>query len=329
MNTRFLSRELETPPVLHLLSGRFLFAYVTTMRPYLMFVSGITGIAGLSHAPASGFFREMLIAASAFLSYGFGQALTDCFQTDTDSISSPYRPLTQGLINRAQVLSVSIPSLVLCVVVFGMANPINYLVGILAGVGLATYTPFKRRWWGGPFYNAWIVTALCYMCMLTGPAPFAPHTLWTLSAVFFGYANFVLSGYFKDIEADRATGYYTLPVVFGRLKSAVVSDLFALLACISTVGALVPDLMEANATSRYAAVLALAGIAAALVGQARLHHVQTDNEAHRAIAPVVHSYILLLSSIAVIHRPSWIPAILLFYAAFVFVMDGRPEKTQI
>ena len=37
-----------------------------------------------------------------------------------------------------------------------------------------------------------------------------------MAATFFGYANFVLAGYFKDIEADRATGYRTFPVVFGR-----------------------------------------------------------------------------------------------------------------
>ena len=48
-----------------------------------------------------------------------------------------------------------------------------------------------------------------------------------LLAVFFGYANFVLAGYFKDVDADRATGYHTLPVVFGGLllKSLVEGEL--------------------------------------------------------------------------------------------------------
>jgi 4-hydroxybenzoate polyprenyltransferase len=325
MNTQTAATSFETPSVLRVFSGRFIMAYVTTMRPYLMFVSGITGIAGLSHTQATSFLQELLVAAAAFLSYGFGQALTDCFQTDTDSISSPYRPLTQGIITKVQVLCVSIPGLVLCVGVFGAANPLNYMLGFMAGLGLATYTPFKRQWWGGPFYNAWIVATLCAMGMLTGRAPITPHAVWTLSAVFFGYANFVLSGYFKDIAADKATGYNTFPVVFGRFRSALLSDLFALAACVSTMAALGTDLFHA----RYAAAFAFSGIAAAVVGQLRLHRVKTDSEAHRAIAPVLHSYILLLSAVAVMQRTSWIPGILLFYAAFVLVMIGRPEKSQI
>ncbi len=329
MNSRTVTSQLEKPTVLRIFSGRFILAYVTTMRPYLMFVSGITGIAGLSHAQATSFLQEILVAAAAFLSYGFGQALTDCFQTDTDRISSPYRPLTQGIITKVQVLSVSIPGLVLCVSIFGATNPLNYMLGFLAGFGLATYTPFKRRWWGGPFYNAWIVAALCLMAMLTNPAPLTPAAIWTLSAVFFGYANFVLSGYFKDIAADRATGYNTFPVVFGRFRAALISDLLALAACSSAAVALGSDLLHATASARYAGILALAGVAAAVVGQVRLHRVKTDNEAHGAIAPAVHSYILLLSSIAVMQRTAWIPGILLFYAAFVLTMKARPEKSQI
>jgi 4-hydroxybenzoate polyprenyltransferase len=329
MNTPSLATTIEPSSILRIFSGRFILAYVTTMRPYLMFVSGITGIAGLSQAQATSFVQELLIAAAAFLSYGFGQALTDCFQTDTDSLSSPYRPLTQGIITKVQVLCVSIPGLILCVSVFGTANPLNYMLGFLAGLGLATYTPFKRQWWGGPFYNAWIVATLCVMGMLTGPASLTPRVAWTLSAVFFGYANFVLSGYFKDIAADRATGYNTFPVVFGRFRSALVSDMFALFACMSALAAMGSDLLVISASARFAAAFAIAGVVAAFVGQIRLHRVKTDSEAHRAIAPVVHSYILLLSAITITEKPSWIPGILLFYAAFVMVMNGRPEKSQI
>jgi hypothetical protein len=109
----------------------------------------------------------------------------------------------------------------------------------------------------------------------------------------------------------------------------VASDLFALIACVSAIAAIGPDLLNANATARYAAAFMSAGIAAAVVGQLRLHRVRTDAEAHRAISPVVHSYILLLSAIAVIQRPVWIVGILFFYAAFVLTMNVRPEKSQI
>ena len=75
-----------------LLSIRFLKAYIITMRPYLMFISGVTGIVGMSFASDIDSVKTSLIFIASFLSYGFGQALTDCFQIDTDSISSPGLP---------------------------------------------------------------------------------------------------------------------------------------------------------------------------------------------------------------------------------------------
>jgi 4-hydroxybenzoate polyprenyltransferase len=69
--------------------------YWVTLRPYLFFVSGAAGAVGLALSDAAGVTFAAAFAAF-FFSYGFGQAATDVFQIDTDSISSPYRPLTQG-----------------------------------------------------------------------------------------------------------------------------------------------------------------------------------------------------------------------------------------
>jgi 4-hydroxybenzoate polyprenyltransferase len=149
-------------------SKKFLKDYVITMRPYLLFVSGITGICGMSFITDISISKSILIFLASFLSYGFGQALTDCFQTDTDSISSPYRPLTKGVISKSQVLSISVIGLIICVSIFSIFNSINLLLGILSGLGLATYTYFKKKFWAGPFYNAWIVSVLFLMAFLCG-----------------------------------------------------------------------------------------------------------------------------------------------------------------
>jgi geranylgeranylglycerol-phosphate geranylgeranyltransferase len=311
------------------LSRGFLRGYVVTMRPYLLFVSGITGIAGVSFSSSHSLTTIAMIACASFFSYGFGQALTDCFQIDTDSISSPYRPLTQGRISRPLVLAVSGLGLAVCVLVFGGLNPRTLLPGVLAGIGLLTYTWFKRRWWGGPFYNAWIVAALCIMafnCGTPGSSLQLPDGL-LLAAVFFGYANFVLAGYFKDISADRTTGYRTLPVVFGRVVSAFVSDLFALLTILAA-GALVARDIH-GPLFHPAAIFLFAGVAASVVAQTRLHKVRKDEDAHAPTALTLHSYILLLSGLALSHRPEWFPALAMFYLAFVLSLGMRPEKTQI
>jgi 4-hydroxybenzoate polyprenyltransferase len=306
-------------------------AYVVTMRPYLMFVSGITGIAGLSFVPGIQVVQAALVFLASFLSYGFGQALTDCFQTDTDAISAPYRPLTQGVISTRQVLSISVAGLAGCVAVFSIYHPFNLFLGILAGAGLATYTPFKRRWWSGPFYNAWIVVVLCIMAYFAGGGTVLSRASidfrMMLISVFFGYANFVLSGYFKDITADRATGYNTLPVVYGRKISTLVSDGFAALTCLPVVTIAVHRHHTPDA--RIALGFLVLGMLCAIRAQVKLHRVKTDQEAHRAISLVVHSYLLLLAGIAISQKPEWAMSLALFYVLFIFAMAVRPEKNQI
>lgn len=316
-------------------SWRFLRDYMVTMRPYLMFVSGITGLVGLALAPTIALGNRLLLALAFFLSYGFGQALTDCFQLDTDSLSAPYRPLVKGAIRRRDVLWVSLTGLLAIAAVFAAHNPLNVPLASLAVLGLATYTFFKRRWWAGPFYNAWIVVALALVGYLSAVRPGQsadPLALSaTLATVFFGYANFVLTGYFKDISADRATGYHTLPVRYGIGRAARVSDGLALFAVVSASAAIFAG--RGRAAIGFEAVPALlalaAGSAVAIASQVRLHSVRDEGQAHRAIAPVVHAFILLLAAVALAHKPGWAPGLSIYYAAFVVTLRRRPMRQQI
>jgi 4-hydroxybenzoate polyprenyltransferase len=329
MNT--LTAEKPFP----LLSPGFVRAYWITMRPYLLFVSGITGAVGMAFAPPAEALRLVLIFSASFLAYGFGQALTDCFQTDTDSISAPYRPLTQGRVSRHHVLIVSTLGLAGCITVFARHDPWLVVPGLCAGAGLATYTFFKRRWWGGPLYNAWIVDVLCLMSFgaaggslfLSPPAGF----VWTLGVVLFGYALFVLVGYFKDTRADAATGYHTLPVTFGRRAAAWAGDGLAVLAILCYTGVLlsapgIPGELSARAV---AVLLGTAGAACLVAGQILIHRNREDSTAHTPVSCTVHGYILLLGSITVTQQPAWWDAVLVFYAVFVVVLRMRPVESQI
>lgn len=313
-------------------SRNFFKNYLITMRPYLMFVSGMTGLAGLSLAPDAPWPKTFALFLAFFLSYGFGQALTDCFQTDTDALSSPYRPLVQGTIRKSHVLAVSLAGLAFCGLILTLAAPINLPLALLAVFGLATYTYFKRRWWAGPFYNAWIVLVLALMACVAGygfwPGRLliSPNALLVGAIVFAGYANFVLIGYFKDISADRQTGYRTLPVVFGLRISALASDLLALLVLAAFL-----LFVRLNAASFYglAGVFAVCGVGVLLYTQVRAHGVRSEKEAYKAVAPVVHAYLLILGAIVLSHKPGWSWAMIAFYVAFVLTMKFRPERTQI
>jgi 4-hydroxybenzoate polyprenyltransferase len=324
---------IEQYPVLSL---RFLKAYIITMRPYLMFVSGVTGIVGMSFASDINTVKAILILLASFLSYGFGQALTDCFQIDTDSISSPYRPLTQGIVNRNYFLVISSLGLLLCISILTYFNPLNILLGALSGVGLVTYTYFKRKWWAGPFYNAWIVLVLFMMSYLAGFGStnfnFSnPIFISAVLTVFFGYANFVLTGYFKDINADRSTSYNTLLVKFGRKTSAIVSDAFGFIVSTSVFALVIALAFDSfpYQTIIKALIFIYTGIGVSVFTQMNLHSVKSDSEAHRAIAPCVHSYILLLSGLAILNKPDWFISLLIFYLLYIFTLKLRPAKEQI
>ena len=315
-------------------SLRFIIAYLITMRPYLMFVSGITGIVGMSFSDNLAFISGLIIFQVTFLSYGFGQALTDCFQIDTDSISSPYRPLTQGYVSRKHFLVLSCVGLIYCVAILSVYNSINLFLGIIAGLGLATYTIFKRKWWAGPFYNSWIVSVLFLMSLFASTTiSFYEINLTiglTLVAVFFGYSNFVLVGYYKDIEADEQTGYNTLPVVFGRKTSAMISNVFASFAVFATIKLFFITAAQTEFIQLIpAAAFLITAVISTLYTQWQLRQVMYDEEAYKAVSPSVHSYLLTLSSITTMNKPSWSIFALLFYMAFIAVMKLRPTKTQI
>jgi len=306
--------------------------YTVTMRPYLLFVSGITGIAGMALAPGASAWRLATLAVVFFLSYGFGQALTDCFQLDTDSLSAPYRPLVRGAIRRDDVLAVSLAGLAISCIVIGAQAPAALPLCALTVAGLASYTWFKRRWWGGPLWNAWIVAVVLLIGYVAagGTAPGGAPLLGALAAALLGYANFVLVGYYKDIPADRATGYRTFPVVFGLRRSHVVSDVF-MAGALAGAGATIAALGMARGPGRVAAGLAFAAAAlvAALIAQSRTHRVTSDRDAYRAIGPGVHAYVLLMAAVAAAARPSWAVGLALFYAGFVATLRRRPMAEQI
>jgi len=224
--------------------------YWVTLRPYLFFVSGSIGWVGLALGDVVQGVELGLAMLAFFLTYGLGQALTDTTQTDTDAISAPYRPLVRGEITKSAVVAVSLTGLAACALVFAWLNPWTLAVSLLCVVGLATYTPLKRRWWGGPPWNSWIVALLPLIGWLShGGRPWEalaqPGLGGAMLSAFGTYATFVLLGYLKDVEADRASGYDTFPVHFGRRATVVASAVFGTLGLVGSLVLILPSMSGA------------------------------------------------------------------------------------
>ncbi|WP_131783714.1 UbiA family prenyltransferase [Legionella gresilensis] len=302
-------------------------SYFILMRPYLLFISGITGLLGMAQAQAPFSLIFIILFLVFFFSYGAGQALTDCYQIDTDSLSSPYRPLVTGQLNKESVFFVSLSFLILANALLAVENYYNIFVASLATIGLMTYTYFKRRFWGGPLYNGWIVAAL-YVLGYQSFKPIAwqdEHIILTLLTVLFAYAHFVLVGYFKDIEADRSTAYNTLPVVYGRKISCHISTFFAIAALSSTW--LIINLEQS--ISSISLLVFLISLIVYTVGQILLYQNKTDDTAYKPILFSVHAYIILMMSLILQSTPSWLIFMMSYYVFFVIALKYRPCKTQI
>jgi geranylgeranylglycerol-phosphate geranylgeranyltransferase len=317
------------------LSWGFVRSYIVTMRPYLLFVSGAAGLVGLAFVEPLPAGRAALAFVPLFLSYGLGQALTDCFQKDTDALSAPYRPLVRGVISTTQVLWVSLAGLSLVVLILAYLNPWILLPGFLAVVGLLTYTYFKRRWWGGPPWNSWIVALLPVMGRLVdhdhglreliryGDLR-TPAFCLSVLAVFAGYANFVVMGYFKDISADRETGYRTFPVAFGWNANAVYGDVTGLAAAVLTGWVVV---LTGGGLSAW--VVFWAGAALQLYAQIGVHRTRDESAVGGPIANGVRALIFFCLAIALSLKPEWLGFAGIFYIGFELALRLRPEQGQV
>ena len=313
-----------------LYSALFWKSYVVQMRPYLLFVSGIAGTAGMAMSKTESTESWKLFVAffPFFMGYGFGQALTDCFQTDTDKLSAPYRPLSKGAVSVKAVLGVSLAGLLFCAAAFYSLHKISFLLSGLAVFGLATYSYFKKNiTFAGPFYNAWIVTLLPLMGYFSladivtksFPSLYLPYLLVS----FFSYASFVLIGYLKDIDADRATGYKTFPVVWGWKKTVILGDVFALttLCCFW---------LAAKHNLHETAV----GIAASLTilyGQWKGHLAKNENveTALHPILATVRSFILFHIAIVLHFQMMWWLYTVVYYLLFEVFLFTRPSRCQV
>lgn len=319
-----------------IISLAFWKAFWTTMRPYLIFVSGASSLVGLAFIDIPKIERVMIAFIPLLFSYGLGQALTDCFQTDTDALSSPYRPLIQGIISRRQVFGVSLTGLTFGIILLTYLNPFIFLLGLLAVFGLLSYTTLKRTWWGGPFWNSWIVALLPIIGraverdfdmqkILSFEDSQSRALLFAVVAIFFAYGNFVVMGYLKDIAADKETGYRTFPVVFGWKTTAVYSDLMAFLAALFSGLAL----YAIGNLSFFGGGVFSAAVVINLYAQIKIHRTREETKAYGPISYVVRSFILYCAAIVISLKLEWIVFVAVFYLMFEIVLKYRPEKTQV
>ena len=299
-----------------------------TCRPYLMFVSGAAGLVGLALAhPSIG--RALPAFVALFVSYGLGQALTDVFQTDTDALSAPERPLVQGAIDKRTVLIGSLGGLAVCTAVIVALSPSAILPAVIAVAMLATYTPLKRRWWGGPPWNSAVMALLPILGYLAGGMALGPAladkaVLAAVVSSFGTYAVFVLLGYLKDVDADRATHYNTIAVRFGRRATVIGSAAFAAPGLLASVWLVRPSIAPSAGV-----LLWVFGVVALIVAHLLAWKSKSDADAWPGIQASVHGFVALHLGEAALIEPNWTTTAWLLFGASIVAMLRRPVLRQV
>jgi len=135
---------------------------------------------------------------------------------------------------------------------------------------------------------------------------------------------FVLLGYLKDVEADRATHYNTVAVRFGRRAAVVCSAAFATLGLAASGWLVQPRLTVSAGT-----VLWSVG-AVVLVGANVLAWRSTiDNDAWPGIQASVHGFVALHLGEAAAIEPRWTLVAWILFGASIVAMLRRPVRRQV
>jgi 1,4-dihydroxy-2-naphthoate octaprenyltransferase len=138
------------------------------------------------------------------------------------------------------------------------------------------------------------------------------------------YAVFVMLGYLKDVEADRATHYNTVAVRFGRRATVVASAAFATLGLAASVWLVQPRLTVSAGTALWSLGVVLLFGAHVLAWKST-----TDHDAWPGIQASVHGFVALHLGEAAAIKPRWTLVAWILFGASIVAMFRRPVRRQV
>ena len=180
-------------------------------------------------------FDNLITAAfgAAFIC-GFGNAINDSLDHETDRINRPERPIPSGRLSVMQGYISAVLHLVAGLALAGLVNVTCLLIAASASLLLLGYALFGKRL---PFIaNLWVagVSALSfvYAAAVGQNWEWSQIRLVMLGAVFvflFHLGREIIKD-MEDLAGDMASGARTLPIVFGvRTSTTAVAVIFVLL----------------------------------------------------------------------------------------------------
>jgi len=218
--------EIRTAPPNSI--GRFLRAYLRSMRLYYAFVTGIAGWIGVAyarflHPDTASLPLAAVTLAILFLGWGINQILNDYLGRAEDRVNAPHRPMVTGELDPRAALAFSCGLLALAAVVTWRISPWA-LIPLFAGIVLNLLYEFAK---GTPFLGNAVFGLMISMCTTYGflmtndgyPVVWTTGRLSVLLLVAIMNGLMTYYTYFKDYAGDRAAGKVTAVVLQGIQRS--------------------------------------------------------------------------------------------------------------
>ena len=224
--------------------GKFLRAYIKSMRPYTFFITGIAGLIGMLLVKSSvSILQQVIVLVLLFSSYGVNQIINDLLGLREDKWNAPLRPSISGELDKRNAIITTFIIVVLGAIITFFFNPyalIIYCVGYLFSI-LYEYIkgiPVIGQFWFGflislaTIYGALAITNQTLFQILNNADLMYMALLVMLSSATMCYFT-----YFKDYLGDKKEGKKTLIVLltpnYARKLNFLMSLLpFIVLLCI-------------------------------------------------------------------------------------------------
>jgi len=205
-------------------------AFIEITRPHNCILAGIVGILGSIVAVGRfpGLSTALLVFLVVVLGCAGGNTINDYFDYEIDKINRPDRPLPRGAMSRRTALYYS---LLLFAVGLALAYMINLYAFLFAAAAYILMFLYAWKLKPLPFVGNIAVAALTGATPLYGAVAVEHLGLAGYLAVCAFLVN-VAREVIKDIEdfeGDLAKGAKTLPIVWGKRKTAYLAAVFVLL----------------------------------------------------------------------------------------------------
>jgi 4-hydroxybenzoate polyprenyltransferase/geranylgeranylglycerol-phosphate geranylgeranyltransferase len=216
-------------------AGAALRAHLETWRPYTLAYPGLVSLAGAA-ADTGGVTTAGVLAAWLCSTLGWlgGHYLGDYFDRDLDAIGKPQRPIPSGRLAPGTARACGLGAMLAAAAV---AIAVKWPVVVGVALALAGIVAYSRLLKGrGILGNAvrGLLTALAVLFGAAVAAPTGQTPSWHVLPVALAFlshdtaSNIV--GTLRDVDADRAGGYRTLPVVRGLGTATRVASLLYVVA---------------------------------------------------------------------------------------------------